>query len=91
MGLRIAVLCFCTWFLCLFLCLVPGPVLGVVLVVRVKSNPMQTTSDAAMPPALAASGPLSLVAAALLMVAIGVSGVSGVAAVLGVAQMALCR
>ena len=47
--------------------------------VRVKSNPMQTTSDAAMPPALAASGPLSLVAAALLMVALLAALYHGVA------------
>ena len=48
------------------------------MVVRVKSNPMHTTCDAAMPPALAASGPLSLVAA-LLMVALLAALYHGVA------------
>jgi exosortase len=61
------------------LCLVPGLFLGLRLVVRVKSNPMHTTCDAAMPPALAESGPLSLVAAALLMVALLAALYHGVA------------
>jgi exosortase len=44
-----------------------------VQVLRVKSNPMHTAADAAMPPALAASGPLLLVVALLVLLYHGVA------------------
>jgi len=53
--------------------LVLGLLLGLVQVLRVKSNPMHTASDAAMPPALAASGPLLLVVALLVLLYHGIA------------------